>query len=51
MVFEENDPGDMLYVVLDGTVRVFNTDAFGTEVELARFEAGDFFGERFAPGR
>lgn len=44
VVFEEHDPGDTLYVILEGGVRVYNTGA-GSEVELARFKAGDFFGE------
>ena len=44
VVFHENDPGDLLYVILEGAVRVFRTDA-QSEVELARFKAGDFFGE------
>ena len=45
VVFEEHDPGDMFYVILDGTVRAFRKNEHGREVDLARFKAGDFFGE------
>ena len=45
VVFEEHDPGDMFYVILDGIVRAFRKDEHGREVELSRFKAGDFFGE------
>ena len=45
VIFEENDPGDMLFVILDGSVRVFHANESGREFELARFKAGDFFGE------
>jgi len=45
VLFDEGDPGEVLYVILDGAVRVYNTDAHVGEIELARFNAGDFFGE------
>ena len=45
VIFKENDPGDKLFVILDGNVRVFHTKEQGGEFELARFKAGDFFGE------
>ena len=45
MVFDEHDPADMLYVILDGTIRALRKDEHGREVDLARFKAGDFFGE------
>jgi NNP family nitrate/nitrite transporter-like MFS transporter len=45
MVVREGDPGDTLYVILDGTVKVSHTDKQGHEVQLAILQAGDFFGE------
>lgn len=44
-VFREGDPGDSLYVVIDGRVRVFRRDAAGREVDLATLGEGQFFGE------
>jgi MFS transporter, NNP family, nitrate/nitrite transporter len=45
VVFREGDPGDTLYVILSGTVRVSHTNEQGQEVELATLKAGDIFGE------
>ena len=45
ILFREGDPGDTLYIVLSGTVMVHSADEHGQEVELARFHAGNFFGE------
>ena len=45
VIFEEKNAGDMLFVILDGSVKVFHTKTPGQEVDLARFKAGDFFGE------
>jgi CRP-like cAMP-binding protein len=44
LVFEKGAPGEALYVVLSGQVRIFDTDG-GTEVEVARTRPGDYFGE------
>ncbi len=41
VLFEEGDPGDTLYVILKGAVRVSTGDG----VELTAFRAGDYFGE------
>jgi len=38
------DPGDCMYLLLEGVVRV-RIGSAGKETELARLEAGDFFGE------
>jgi CRP-like cAMP-binding protein len=44
LVFEKGAPGEALYVVLSGQVRIFdNVD--GREVEVARTRPGDYFGE------
>ena len=44
-VFFEADPGDALYVVLTGQVRVVMIGEDGREVILALLRVGDFFGE------
>ena len=45
IIFRRGDPPDGLYVLLDGTVRVFLTDEQGHEVELATLSTGSLFGE------
>jgi CRP/FNR family cyclic AMP-dependent transcriptional regulator len=44
MVFEKESPGEALYIVLSGEVRIYD-DSAGSEVEIARTGPGDFFGE------
>lgn len=44
MVFEKDSPGEALYIVLSGKVRIFD-QVDGKEVEIARTGPGDFFGE------
>jgi CRP/FNR family cyclic AMP-dependent transcriptional regulator len=43
-VFEEGDPGQEMYVIASGAVKV-TTIKQGRETLLARLEAGEFFGE------
>ena len=45
VVYQEHDPGDMFYVVLDGAARLSISNGQGGEAELIRFKAGDWFGE------
>jgi signal transduction histidine kinase len=45
VVFREGDPGDTLYVILSGAVRVSHSNEQGQEVGLATLQAGDTFGE------
>jgi len=45
IVVQEFDPGDSLYVILDGEVKVSTYSADGREVVLALLEKGSFFGE------
>src|SRR3989442_2305160 len=45
-VFDEGDPGDAMYVVLDGAVQIYTRDRDGREVVLVRLEAGEHFGEQ-----
>jgi CRP-like cAMP-binding protein len=44
LVFTKGTPGEALYVVLSGQVRIFE-DNGGQEVEIARTRPGDYFGE------
>jgi CRP-like cAMP-binding protein len=44
MVFEKGSPGEALYVVLSGEVRIFD-EIDGAEFEIARTGPGNFFGE------
>ena len=44
-VFERGSPGEALYIVLFGRVRITDVDDAGRELEIAVIERGDFFGE------
>jgi hypothetical protein len=47
-VFREGDPGDTLYMIVDGEVSIIkehNDDEGCGEIELARIGSGDYFGE------
>jgi CRP-like cAMP-binding protein len=44
LVFEKGNPGEALYIVLSGQVRIFDV-VDGKEVEIARTRPGDYFGE------
>jgi CRP-like cAMP-binding protein len=44
LVFEKGTPGEALYVVLSGEVRIFDV-LDGHEVEVATTRPGDYFGE------
>lgn len=44
-VFRAGDPGDAMYLIDSGKVRISITDADGHVVTLADLGAGDFFGE------
>lgn len=43
-VFKRGTPGEALYVVLSGKVKIYD-EVDGNEVEIATIEAGDYFGE------
>jgi NNP family nitrate/nitrite transporter-like MFS transporter len=45
VVFREGDPGDTLYVILGGAVKVYRTDKQDQEIQLATLKRGDYFGE------
>ena len=44
-IFHENDHGDALYVVEEGSVRIWVYDQDVKDVTLAELKPGDFFGE------
>ena len=43
-IFREGDPGDALFVVLDGRVRISNESETGIEAILVTLRPGEFFG-------
>lgn len=45
ILFNQGDPGDALYIVAQGRVKIFITDQFGREKVLAFLGEGEFFGE------
>src|SRR5262249_47248643 len=45
IIFHRDDPGQMLYVIKQGKVRIYITSPDGQEVTLALFRPGDYFGE------
>jgi CRP-like cAMP-binding protein len=44
-IFQQGDPGDALYIVLSGRVRIATTDNLGRERVLAFYGPGEFFGD------
>jgi ferredoxin-NADP reductase/CRP-like cAMP-binding protein len=51
LVFKEGDPPNELYIVKEGSVRVFTVDAQGVKIPLARLNKGDYFGEQAIIGQ
>src|SRR5215208_4359362 len=45
VIFNQGEPGDALYVVLQGRVRIATSDNFGRERVLAFYGPGEFFGD------
>jgi CRP-like cAMP-binding protein/MinD-like ATPase involved in chromosome partitioning or flagellar assembly len=45
VLFRQGDPGDSMYIVLSGRVKMWTTDTMGREKVLAFFGDGDFLGE------
>ncbi len=44
-VFRRGEPGEAMYVIVSGSVRIIVTDTDGREIILAALGSGDFFGE------
>jgi CRP-like cAMP-binding protein len=52
VIFSKGDPGDCLYGILAGRVRIFSTSLEGDEIVLDILESGKLFGEiAFLVGR
>src|SRR6266849_3155970 len=45
LIFTQGEPGDGLYIILQGRVRIASTDQFGRERVLAFYGPGEFFGD------
>jgi CRP/FNR family transcriptional regulator, cyclic AMP receptor protein len=45
IIFHRDDPGQVLYVIREGKVKIFITSPDGQEVSLAVFGPADYFGE------
>ena len=45
VLFEENTPGDAMYIVLSGYVRIYGHDEEGHEITIIRYGADEIFGE------
>jgi CRP/FNR family cyclic AMP-dependent transcriptional regulator len=44
IVLEKGNPGDSLYIVLEGRVKVVGIDSNGDEQVLSYYAPGDYFG-------
>lgn len=45
VIFKEGEPGDALYILLEGTVEILKKDRAGVDQQLARLSDGTVFGE------
>lgn len=45
MLFDQGDPGDTMYLIVEGKIRIFIRDQDGREIEIAEYGADDIFGE------
>jgi CRP/FNR family cyclic AMP-dependent transcriptional regulator len=50
IVLNEGEPGDSLFVMLQGHVKVYATDENGREITYGTIEEGDYFGEMSLDG-
>ena len=50
IVLNEGEPGDSLFVLLQGHVKVYATDENGREITYGTIEEGDYFGEMSLDG-
>lgn len=46
LIIREKETADALYIIVEGSVRVFTYDAEGKKIPLARLNKGDYFGEQ-----
>jgi cAMP-dependent protein kinase regulator len=45
LILSEGDPGDSLYIIASGEVKIFREDHAGGEIWIANLGEGEFFGE------
>jgi hypothetical protein len=45
IVVSEGDPGDSIFIIASGSVRILVVGGHGRPLEIRRLDAGDFFGE------
>ncbi|CAN5564532.1 Crp/Fnr family transcriptional regulator [soil metagenome] len=50
VIINEGEVGDVLFVLLHGSVKVYATDADGREITYGTIQAGDYFGEMSLDG-
>lgn len=50
VILNEGEPGDSLFVLLQGQVKVYATDENGREITYGTIRAGDYFGEMSLDG-
>lgn len=50
VIINEGESGDLLFVLLQGTVKVFATDSDAREITYGTIQAGDYFGEMSLDG-
>ena len=50
IILNEGEPGDSLFVILQGQVKVYATDENGREITYGTIQAGDYFGEMSLDG-
>ena len=50
VVINEGEVGDAIFVLLQGSVKVFSTDQNGREITYGDIKAGDYFGEMSLDG-
>jgi CRP/FNR family cyclic AMP-dependent transcriptional regulator len=50
VILNEGEPGDSLFVLLQGQVKVYATDENGREITYGTIVAGDYFGEMSVDG-
>jgi len=50
IIINEGEPGDSVFVLLQGQVKVYATDENGREITYGTIDAGDYFGEMSLDG-
>lgn len=45
LIFKDGDPGDVIYILLEGRVRAYGSSLSGKEITYGYIDAGEYFGE------